>query len=112
VSEQKPLHTLRKEFGVGIVSHQNVPFTSPKSLMRMCPTVGPNHATTTNRWHVRNGMFYQDGEPYKIVKLAQSEFDYEAVKESGVQVDGKFIVTCPVGSFSPLYRTTRAKAEQ
>jgi hypothetical protein len=46
-------------------------------------------------------MFYQDGEPYKIVKLTQSEFDYEAVRQSGVQVDGKFIVTCPVGTVFP-----------
>jgi hypothetical protein len=71
-------------------------------LMRMCPTVGPNHATTTNRWDVRNGMFYQDGEPYKIVKLTQSEFDYETVRESGVRVDGKFVVTCPVGTVFPF----------
>ena len=81
-------------------------------LMRMRPTVGPNHSTTTNRWDVRNGMFYQDGEPYKIVKLTQSEFDYEAVRESGVRVDGKFVLTCPVGTVFPLYRTTRAMAEQ
>jgi hypothetical protein len=81
-------------------------------LMRMRPTVGPNHATMTNRWDVRNGMFYQDGEPYKIVKFTQSEFDYEAVRESGVQVHGKFVVTCPVGTVFPLYRATRAMAEQ
>jgi hypothetical protein len=60
----------------------------------------------------QNGMFYQDGEPYKIVKLTQSEFDYEAVRESGVRVDGKFVLTCPVGTVFPLYRTTRAMAEQ
>jgi hypothetical protein len=81
-------------------------------LMRMCPTVGPNHSTTTNRWDVRNGMFYQDGEPYKIVKLTKSEFDYEAVRESGVDVNGKFILTCPVGTVFPLYRTTRSRAEE
>ena len=81
-------------------------------LMRMCPTVGPNRAMATNRWDVRNGMFYQDGEPYKIVKLTKSEFDYEAVRESGVQVNGKFVVTCPVGTVFPLYRTTRSRAEE
>jgi hypothetical protein len=81
-------------------------------LMRMCPTVGPNRAMTTNRWDVRNGMFYQDGEPYKIVKLTKSEFDYEAVRGSGVEVDGKFILTCPVGTVFPLYRTTRSRAEE
>ena len=81
-------------------------------LMRMCPTVGPNRAMTTNRWDVRSGMFYQDGEPYKIVKLTKSEFDYEAVRKSGVQVNGKFVVTCPVGTVFPLYRTTRSRAEE
>jgi hypothetical protein len=81
-------------------------------LMRMCPTVGPNRAMTTNRWDVRNGMFYQDGEPYKIVKLSKSEFDYEAVRGSGVEVDGKFILTCPIGTVFPLYRTTRSRAEE
>ena len=47
-------------------------------------------------------MFYEDGEPYKIVKLSQSEFDYEALRESGVQVDEKFVVTCPVGALFPF----------
>jgi hypothetical protein len=53
----------------------------------------------TNRWDVRNGMFYQDGEPYKIVKLTQSVFHYEAVRESGVQVEGKYVVTCRLVQF-------------
>ena len=47
----------------------------------------------------------------KIVKLTKSEFDYEAVRGSGVEVEGKFILTCPVGTVFPLYRTTRSKAE-
>lgn len=81
-------------------------------LMRMCPTTGPNHATTVNRWDVRSGIFYQDDEPYKIVKLTKSEFDYEAMKDSGVQVNGKFVLTAPAGTVFPLYRTTRAVAEQ
>src|ERR1700730_1338330 len=77
-------------------------------LMRMCATTGPHHATTVNRWDVRNGIFYQDDEPYKIVKLTKAEFDYEAMKDSGVQVNGKFILTAPAGPVFPLYRTTRA----
>jgi len=79
--------------------------------MRMCPTTGPNHATTVNRWEVRNGLFYQDGEPYRIVKLTKAEFDYAATKDIGVQLNGKFIVTAPAGTLFPLYRTTRAVAE-
>jgi len=80
-------------------------------LMRMCPTVGP---TTQLRQIIGmyNGMYYQDGEPYKIVKLTQSEFDYEAVRESGVQVNGKFVVTCPIGTVFPLYRTSRSRVEE
>jgi hypothetical protein len=81
-------------------------------LMRMCPTTGPNPATTVNRWDVRNGLFYQDDEPYRIVKLTKAEFDYAATKDIGVQVNGKFIVTAPAGTVFPLHRTTRAIAEQ
>lgn len=44
-------------------------------LMRMCPTTGPNPATTANHWNIRNGMFYQDANAYKIVKLTKTEFD-------------------------------------
>jgi hypothetical protein len=61
----------------------------------MCPTTGPNHATAVNRWDVRSGIFYQDDDPYKIVKLTKAEFDYEAMKDSAVQVNGKFVLTAP-----------------
>jgi hypothetical protein len=81
-------------------------------LMRMCPTSGPNRSTTVNHWDVRNGLFYQDGEPFRIVKLTKAEFDYAATKDIGAQVDGKFVVTAPAGTVFPLYRTTRAKAEE
>ena len=33
-------------------------------------------ATTTNRWDVRNGKFYQDGGPYEILSLTDKKFVY------------------------------------
>jgi hypothetical protein len=81
-------------------------------FMRMCPTTGPNRARVVSRWDVRSGIFYQDNEPNKIVKLTSSEFDYEAMKGSGVQDNGNFVLTAPAGTVFRLYRTTRAEAEQ
>jgi len=34
------------------------------------------YATTTNRWDVKNGMFYQDGSPCQIVSLTNEKFVY------------------------------------
>jgi hypothetical protein len=79
-------------------------------LMRMCPTRGPSPSTTVNRWDVRNGMFYQDDDPFRIVKLTQTEFDYASTKDIGVWADGKYIVTAPAGTVFRLSRTTRAIA--
>jgi len=81
-------------------------------LMRMCPTTGPNPATTANRWDVRNGMFYQDDDAYRIVKLTKTEFDYASTKDIGVWANGKYIVTAPAGTVFRLSRTTRAIAEE
>lgn len=81
-------------------------------LKRMCPTTGPYRATTVNRWDVRNGVYFEDGESYRIVKLTKTEFDYACTKDIGVWANGKFIVTAPAGTVFPLSRTTRAKAEK
>lgn len=81
-------------------------------LMRMCPTTGPNPATTTNHWDVRNGMFYQDENAYKIVKFTKTEFDYASTKDIGIRANGKYIVTAPAGTIFRLSRTTRAIAEK
>jgi hypothetical protein len=81
-------------------------------LMRMCPTTGPDPATTSNRWDVRDGMFYQDDDAFKIVKLTKREFDYASTKDIGVWANGKYIVTAPAGTVFRLSRTTRAIAEK
>jgi hypothetical protein len=41
--------------------------------MYMCPR---KYASTTNRWDVKNGMFYQDGDPFRIVTLTNTKFVY------------------------------------
>ena len=81
-------------------------------LMRMCPTTGPNPATTVNRWDIRNGMFFQDNEAYKIVKFTKTEFDYASTKDIAIRPNGKYIVTAPAGTVFRLTRTTRAIAEK
>lgn len=58
-------------------------------LKRMCPTTGPYRATTVNRWDVRNGVYFEDGESYRIVKLTKTEFDYACTKDIGVWANGK-----------------------
>jgi hypothetical protein len=42
-------------------------------IMYMLPR---KDATTTNRWDVRNGKFYQDGGPYEILSLTDKKFVY------------------------------------
>lgn len=81
-------------------------------LMRMCPTTGPNPATTVNHWDIRNGMFYQDANAYKIVKFTKTEFDYASTKDLGIRANGKYTVTAPAGTVFRLSRTTRAIAEK
>ena len=81
-------------------------------LKRMCPTTGPDRAATVNRWDVRNGVYFEDGESYRIVKLTKTEFDYACTKDIGVWANGKFIVTAPAGTVFPLSRTTRETAEK
>ena len=39
----------------------------------MCP-VEPDG--TTNKWDVRGGMYYEDGDAYRIVTLTDKEFSY------------------------------------
>jgi hypothetical protein len=81
-------------------------------LKRMCPTTGLYRATTVNRWDIRNGFYYEDGEPYRIVKLTKTKFDYACTKDIEVWANGKFIVTAPAGTVFPPSRTTREKAEK
>jgi hypothetical protein len=72
-------------------------------LKRMCPTTGSYRATTVHHWDVRNGLYYEDGEPYRIVKLTKTEFDYASTKDIGVWANAKFIVTATGGTvFPPL----------
>jgi hypothetical protein len=42
-------------------------------IMDMLPH---KYATSTNRWDIRNGIFYQDGSPYQIVSLTDKKFVY------------------------------------
>ena len=81
-------------------------------LKRMCPTTGPYPATTVNHWDVRNGVYYEDDEPFRIVKLTKAEFDYANMKDIKVWANGKYIVTAPAGTVFRLSRTTRAIAEK
>jgi hypothetical protein len=68
-------------------------------------------ASTSLPWDVHNGIFYENGEPYKIRKLTKSEFDYQAMRDSGVQVNGKFILTAPAGTVFQMRRISRKTAE-
>jgi hypothetical protein len=45
-------------------------------IMYMCPR---DISTTTNRWDVRDGMFYLDGDPHKIVSLTDQQFVYRSI---------------------------------
>lgn len=54
--------------------------------------------TTTNRWDVRNGLYYEDGEPYKIITLTRTVFKYQAVHGNP--------------TVFPLTRITKAEAEK
>jgi len=42
-------------------------------IMYMLPR---EEGTTTNRWDVKGGKFYQDGGPYEIVSLTAKKFVY------------------------------------
>ena len=42
-------------------------------IMYMCPRA---YCTTTNRWNVKDGRFYQDGDAYQIVTLTNNKFVY------------------------------------
>jgi hypothetical protein len=42
-------------------------------IIYMCPR---KYATTTNRWDVRGGRFYQDGSACEIVTLTDKKFVY------------------------------------
>ena len=69
-------------------------------------------ATTVNRWDIRDGMFYQDDDAFKIVKLTKREFDYASTKNIGVWANGKFILTAPAGTvfrLSPNYPSNSRK---
>jgi hypothetical protein len=89
---EKARHGWKEEpfFGAAPKSPANLSWNSggqEHQSKRSNANVSTNHATTTNRWDVRNGMFYQDSGPYKIVKLTRSEFDQERSPET------------PLGSF-------------
>lgn len=42
-------------------------------IMYMCPR---KYCTTTNRWDVKGGRFYQDSRSYEIVTLTDKKFVY------------------------------------
>jgi hypothetical protein len=44
-------------------------------MMYMCPR---DISTTTNRWDVKDGMFYLDGDAHKIVSLTDQQFVYRS----------------------------------
>ncbi|HYY27045.1 MAG TPA: hypothetical protein VE860_03825 [Chthoniobacterales bacterium] len=43
-------------------------------MTRMCPSYP---VTTTYIWAVRNGIFYQDGHPYRILAVDDRQFAYQ-----------------------------------
>ena len=61
-------------------------------VMYMCPR---DICTTTNKWDVKNGKFYQDSEPYDIVMLTDKKFVYR-----------------PAGKKEPTYTLERATKEE
>jgi hypothetical protein len=69
-------------------------------IIRMCPEVGPYAATTTNTWDVRNGVFYQDGDPMKILAINKYQFVYQEMR-------GPF-----TGTVFILYRISKSEANQ
>ena len=44
-------------------------------IMYMCPR---DICTTTNRWNVKDGMFYLDNDTFKIVTLNDHQFVYRS----------------------------------
>jgi hypothetical protein len=44
-------------------------------IMYMCPR---DISTTTNRWDVKDGMFYLDGDAHKIISLTDQQFVYRS----------------------------------
>jgi hypothetical protein len=46
---------------------------APDGIIYMCPR---KFATTTNRWAVKDGKFYWDGDPHTIVTLNDKKFVY------------------------------------
>ena len=44
------------------------------TMTRMCPSYP---VRTTYMWAVRNGIFYQDGHPYKILAVDDRQFAYQ-----------------------------------
>jgi hypothetical protein len=49
-------------------------------VVYMCPR---SICTTTNKWDVKNGRFYWDGEANEILLLTNKKFSYRAVGKSG-----------------------------
>jgi hypothetical protein len=60
----------------------------------MCP-VEPG--VTTNKWDVKNGLYYEDGVPYQILTLTDTKFTYHST--------GKDSITCK------YQRQTKKEAE-
>ena len=50
-------------------------------VIYMCPRA---YATTTNRWDVKDGVFYWDAQPHKIVTLTDKKFVYREMSPRGV----------------------------
>lgn len=60
-----------------LIGYRNSPrhgyHIAPDGIIYMCPR---KFATTTNRWDVRDGRFYQDGGACEIVTLTDKKFVY------------------------------------
>lgn len=72
----------------------------PTGIIRMCPTTGPNPATTTSTWSVKNGVFYYDGHPYKVLTVNDRQFAYQ-------EISGPY-----AGTVLIFYRISRKEAER
>lgn len=40
--------------------------------------------TTTNKWDVKNGLFYEDGRPSKIISLTRTQFKTQDVEGGAI----------------------------
>jgi hypothetical protein len=68
---------IKKELLGYWASGRHIYWFKDDGIMYMMPR---DIATTTNKWDVRNGLFYEDGQPSKIISLTRTQFKTQDVK--------------------------------